>query len=74
MLLVPFKFPLLLTSMANSVAGVAELSVWILWDRMVFEVVNQVRKSHKALVSSSEFVEARVFSDDRKMYNTSWML
>ena len=38
---------------------------------MVFEVVNQVRKSHKALVSSSEFVEARVFSDNRKMYDTS---
>ena len=38
---------------------------------MVFEVVNQVGKSCKALVSPSEFVEARVFSDNRKMYNTS---
>ena len=40
---------------------------------MVFEVVNQVGKSHKDLVSSSEFVKTRVFSDDREMCNTSWV-
>ena len=41
---------------------------------MVFEVGNQVRKNCKALVSSSEFIEARVFSDDREMCNTSQVL
>ena len=41
---------------------------------MMFEVVNQVGKSCKALVSPSEFVEARVFPINWKMCNTSRML
>ena len=60
-------FPLPLTSVDDFVAGVAELPVWVLWDRMMFEVVNQVRKSHKALMSSRDFVEARIFSLNRVM-------
>ena len=38
---------------------------------MVFEVVNQIGKSLKALVSSRDFIEARIFSLNRVMCNTS---
>ena len=41
---------------------------------MVFEVVNQVGKSRKALVSSRNFIEAGIFSLDKVMCNTSWVL
>ena len=41
---------------------------------MVFEVVNQVRKSRKALVSSRNFIEAGIFSLNREMCNTSRVL
>ena len=54
-------------------AGVAELVVGILWDRIAFEVVNQVRKSCKVLVSPSEFIETRLFPINKEMCNTSWI-
>ena len=41
---------------------------------MVFEVVNQVGKSRKALVCPRDFIEAGIFSLDRVMCNTSWVL
>ena len=41
---------------------------------MVFEVLNQVRKSRKALVSPRNFIEARIFSLNRVMCDTSWVL
>ena len=62
------------TSVDNSVTGRDESVMWVFRDRMVFEVVNQVRKSHKALVSPRDFVEARIFSLNREMYNASWVL
>ena len=50
------KFPLALTNVKDFVAGVSKLSMWILRDRMVFEVLNQVGKCRKAFVSPTEFV------------------
>ena len=41
---------------------------------MVFEVLNQVGNSCKGLVSPRDFIEARVFSFNREMYNASWVL
>ena len=60
--------------MDDSVTGRDESVVWVFRDRMVFEVVNQVRKSRKALVSPRNFIEARIFSLNREMYNASWVL
>ena len=60
--------------MDDSVTGRDESVVWVFRDRMVFEVVNQVRKSRKALVSPRNFIEARIFSFNREMYNASWVL
>ena len=41
---------------------------------MVSEVVNQVGKSRKAFVCPGNFIEAGIFSLDRVMCNTSWVL
>ena len=41
---------------------------------MAFEMVNQVGKSRKALVSPRDFIEAGIFSLNRIMCNTSWVL
>ena len=60
--------------MDDSVTGRDESVVWVFRDRMVFEVVNQVGKSRKALVSPRNFIEARISSFNREMYNASWVL
>ena len=62
------------TSVDDSVAGRDESVMWVFRDGMVFEVINQVGKSRKALVSSRNFIEARIFSLNREMYNASWVL
>ena len=48
--------------------------MWILRDRMMSEVVNQVWKGCEALVSSRDFVEARILSLNREMGNAFWVL
>ena len=62
------------TNVDDSVTGRDEPVMRVFRDGMVFEVVNQVGKSRKALVSPRNFIEARIFSLNREMYNASWVL
>ena len=61
-----------LTSLGVFEAGWAEQVAWILWDRMMCEVVNQILKFSKALVSSRDFIEAGIPSFNREVYDAPW--